>query len=153
MQNNIKFTWNMTEKDFARLQKDLATKGSISNDTYGGFGAGRLFIDILTMSYEELIGDDEDRSDENLLTTYPFVAGEDSGYGEFPDKTPYDLVSDGINPANVNTTGTFNEFKASFEAEILRCANEVDCCKKWNEWMTSTEYSGVVEKYWYNNAA
>ncbi len=151
--DNIKFTWTMTEKDFVRLQKDLKTKGYVSDNTYNGFGAGRLFIDILTMSYEELYGDDEDRNGENFLTTYPFVAGQNSGYGEFPDKTPYDLVNDGINPKNINVTGSYEEFKASFEKEVLRAANEESCCDQWNEWMLSNEYSDTVKKYWYNNAA
>ncbi len=150
--NNIKFTWNMTKKDYKRLQKDLSSKRWIGNNVYGGFGAGRLFIGISTMSYGELIGDDESREDENILTEYTFLAGGDSGYGEFPDKTPYDLLSDGLNMENINTKGSFEEFKVSFEIEVMRAANEEACCKDWNKYLASNKYADTVNKYWYKVA-
>ena len=150
--NNIKFTWVMTKKDYKRLQKDLSSKEWIGDNVYGGFGAGRLFIDLLTMSYGELIGDDESREDENVLTEYPFLPGGDSGYGEFPDETPYDLLSDGLDMRKINTTGSFEEFKESFETEVLRAASEEACCKDWNEYLASDEYADTVNKYWYKIA-
>lgn len=153
MQDNIKFTWNMTEKNFKRLKKDLRMKREVGDNTYGVFGAGRMFFDIFTLPYEDVdpIGDDEDRVGENLLRAYAFVAGKDTGYANFPDNTPYDFVNDDIELDNINAAGTFDEFKSSFEAEIIRCANKGKCCLNWNEWLTSTEYADIIEKYRFRN--
>ena len=147
----VKFTWTMDKKGFARLKKALTVKGRVSNNVYGGFGAGRLYIDVSTMSREELMGD-EDRYNENILTAYTFVAGKDAKYGAFPDNTPYDLVCNPINVGNINTSGSFEDFKSSFEAEIIRCAKEGKFCEQWNEWLTSAEYADVVQKFWYSKS-
>lgn len=135
----MKFRWTMPEEEYYRLQEVLKSDEYESNNAFYGFGAGKMFVDILTWGKEDY-GKNEKG---NYLSANLYVAGVDGGYGNLSDGTPYTLVDDCFDMNNINVSGTFKEFKKSFEREFERAILED------GEWIE--EANAELEEAWYKD--
>ena len=115
------FRWGMTEEDYAAFQRSLK-EGIKDDNTYmGGVAVGRVFIEFVLIEKSEETGNPEDNGVFTFYTNcYEAGKADDDAYMCLEDGTPYMLLNDELNRANIDTEGTYAEFKCTVEAEVMR---------------------------------
>lgn len=108
----MNFTWDMSESEYNRMMDEYRNKKDNSNNVYGQVFVGGVCCDFVnTMD-----------TDDWYLYTNLFYINPNSGYGELPDGTKYDLYNG--SPRIPLRCKTFASFKARFEKEFEKFIDE-----------------------------